>query len=189
MTSEEVTVHIARDDPDSLEAGASSIETRESFGVVLRNHGSPVHVHCGLDGNLTRIASMDQSNYYVEADEEAYVPVIVDGVEGPVSGTLEVSTGYGAQSVMIDVTVNPDPSPVDVDESLGQPASPTTESESGFLDEGDVDPETVGVLVLGAIAVLIALVAALTIDGPAATVGFFVVVGGVAIAIGMVLRG
>lgn len=189
MTSEEVTVHIARDDPDSLEAGASSIETRESFGVVLRNHGSPVHVHCGLGGNLTRIASMDQSNYYVEADEEAYVPVIVDGVEGPVSGTLEVSTGYGAQSVRIDVTVNPDPSPVDVDESLGHPTRSEPEPTGGsFVDAVGVEPETIAIVALGVVAVLIALVAAVVVGGTAATVGFLVVAGGVGAALALLLR-
>ncbi|RKD95670.1 DUF7524 family protein [Halopiger aswanensis] len=199
-TGTEVTVHVNRESPDTLEAATTTVSTRGSFVLALRGHESPAHVHCRLadaDPSFSRHVSIDQSNYYVEAGETIAVPVGVDaeGIDEPVTGRLEVVTGYGSESVTIDVTVKPKPAAVDVDESLSKPPSRDQSTDRTAAEKvlkrlfgaGGLDAGTLAVLALGLIALAIATATAATIGGLAATFGFVVVAGGVVIALALLI--
>lgn len=190
--SQEVTVHVNRGVADSLEADVEGVETRESFALVLESHGSPAHVHCRLDGDLERIGRIEEANYYVAADGETIVPVDVaaGNLDEPVRGTLEVSVGYGSESLAIPVTVAPAPASVDVDESLAEPAPPEPESTDleRLLGTVGLEPGTVAVVALALVAVGVGTVTAATINGLVGTVGTAIVMAGVVVAIGLLLR-
>ena len=196
MSGTEVTVHVNRGATDTLEAASGTLETSESFALLLQGHETPAHVHCRLDGDLSRIASLGEPNYYVEPDAVTAVPVGVttDGIERPVDGRLEVQTGYGSESVSIDVTVVPKPPGVDVHESLAEPArsepEPTTLERAVGRVPGvsGLDPPTLAVLTLGLIAVGIAAVTTATIGGPVAMAGMGVVLVGIVVALFLLVR-
>ncbi|GAB3672234.1 DUF7524 family protein [Halopiger thermotolerans] len=200
MSRTEVTVHVNRESPDTLEAATRTVTTRDSFVLALRGHESPAHVHCRLadaDPSFSRHVSLDQSNYYVEAGETIDVPVAVDAeaIDDPVTGRLEVVTGYGSESVTIDVTVEPRPAAVDVDESLSKPPSPDRSADRTAAEKvierlfaaSGLDAGTLAVLALGLVALAIATATAATIGGLAATLGFIVVAGGVVVALALLL--
>jgi hypothetical protein len=195
-----VTVHVNRDSPERLEAATATFETAESFTLLLEGHDSPTHVHCRLDDELARVASIPQSNYYVETDARTPVPIEVEagGLEDPVQGYLEVSTGYGAESAAIAITVEPGPDRVEIDESLSKPKrSPTAQSpdqpEPLFGDlglPGDVGPVALAALAFGAIVVALAsaLAVAAVAGGTAAVAVFAVVAVAVVAAVGLRFR-
>lgn len=196
MSPTEVTVHVNRRSANALEPASTALETDGSFRLSLQGHESPAHVHCRLDGDLERIASLGSANYYVEPDSVTAVPIAVDtdAVEQPVDGRLEVLTGYGSESVSIDVTVVPGPPDVDVDESLAEPTR--TEPEPTPLEQAigrittvsGLDPGTVAVLLLGVVALAIAMLTTASIGGPVATAGLAVVVVGFAVALFLLLQ-
>lgn len=190
--SSEVTVHVNRGSADSLETAVGSVETRGSFELRLQSHGPPAHVHCRLDGDLARIATLETSNYYVEPDGETVVPVRVtaEAIDAPIEGTLEVLTGYGSESLTIPVRVEPAPSGVDVDESLAEPAqtAPEPTALERMLDATGLEPATLAVVALGLVAVGIASMTAATIGGPVAMGGIAIVAVGFCVALGLLLR-
>lgn len=196
MPDSEVTVHVNRRSADALEPTSTALETDGPVLLSLEGHGSPAHVHCRLDGDLERIASLAESNYYVEPDGVTTVPIAVDadGIDRPVDGTLEVLTGYGSESVAIDVTVVPGPPDIDVDESLAEPArsepDPTAleRAVDRVADGSGLEPGTMAVLALGVIAVGIAAMTAATIGGPVVTGGLAIVVVGFVVALSLLLR-
>ena len=192
--SQEVTVHVNRGSTDSLEPSVDSVETRGSFDLRLESHDSPAHVHCRLDGDLARIASLETSNYYVEGNGETIVPVRVTAgtIEDSVDGAVEVLTGYGSESLTLPVTVEPAPEGVDVDESLAEPrrgdagAAPTELHR--LLDATGLEPATLAIVLLGLIAVGTGALTAAAIGGPVATAGVAIVVAGVAVALLLLAR-
>ncbi len=190
MSRDEVTVHVGRNGTDTIAADTRTLETTESFGIVLESHDTPAHVHCRLGGDLAHVATLEQSHYYVEPDEGTYVPILVDDVDADVAGTLEVSTGYGAASVSIDVTVTPGPPPVEVDETLAQPRP--SEPEPTVLERlstaSGLDAGTIGLVVLGLVALGVATATAAVVGGPVALVGVLVVVVGIGVATLLLLR-
>ncbi|SDQ35198.1 DUF7524 family protein [Natronobacterium texcoconense] len=193
MLSNEVTVHVNRGESDTLELESTptgdelELEVSRSFTLTLQGHETPAHVHCRLDGDLSRIASIDHPNYYVGPGDVTSVPVEIepDGVEDLVEGQLEILTGYGSESVTVDVTVTPGSARIDVDESLAKPSR--DESEPTALERLSsvtrIDPGTLAVAALGLVAVAIATMTAATIASPAALVGL------VAVAVGVVVAG
>ncbi|ELY61240.1 DUF7524 family protein [Natronolimnohabitans innermongolicus] len=190
----EVTVHVNRGAADSLESTVDSIDTRDSFDCCLQSHGTPAHVHCRLAGDLARIASLETANYYVEADSETYVAVRVDAeaIDEPVTGALEVLTGYGSESISIPVTVRPPPKAVDVDESLAEPSRPDADREltplERAVDATGLEPATLAVVAVGLAAAAVGAVTAATIGGTVATLGLAIVTIGVVVAIGLLVR-
>lgn len=191
MPDTEVSVHVNRGNDNALEPAADVLETDESFDLRLHGHESPAHVHCRLDGGIERIASLDQSNYYVEPGTETIVPIAVDAatVDHSIEGRLEVLTGYGSESVTIAVTVVPGASDVDIDESLAEPAQREPDQTAFERTIGRVvpgtglEPATLAVLALGLVAVVIAAVTAATIASPVVTVGLGIVIVGVVAAL------
>ncbi|WP_408958983.1 hypothetical protein [Natrinema sp. 74] len=191
MSDSEVTVHVNRSAADELEASSATLDTTGSFALRLQGHESPAHVHCRLGGDLERIASVDQSNYYVEPNAVTAVPITVDadGVERPVEGTLEVLTGYGSNSVSIAVTITAGPPGVAVDETLAEPArrEPDPTALERVVDRltgvSALEPATIAVLGLGLVAIGIAAATAATITSPIATAGLGIVIAGVVVAV------
>ena len=196
MSGEELVVDVGREGGASIAAGVDAYETQGSFGVLLRGHGGPAHVHCRLDGPLAEVANVERSNYYVEPDGETAVPVAIDGdgadgrLEEPVEGSIELSTGYGAASTTVAVTVTPGPPPVDVDERLADPPDRGTEGSAGAalsVAGVELDAGTLGVIALGALAVLVAAATAAVVGGTVAFVGFLVVTVGIVAAVAVLL--
>ncbi|WP_265111171.1 DUF7524 family protein [Halosolutus halophilus] len=196
MSPLEVTVHVNRGSTDVLETDVGSVETCESIALVLRGHETPAHVHCRLDERLDRVASIQQPNYYVEPDDVTPVPISVDSdtIDRPVEGTLEIVGGYGAESVSIDVTVTPDPPQVDVDDSLSEPTrsepepTPIERAVNAVSPLLDIEMGTIAVVALGLVAIGIATATAATIGGPVAVGGLAIVVIGVAVGLGLLMR-
>ena len=191
MSSEEVTVHVGRDGPNTLTASASSLEVigGGTVGLVLDNRGTPVHAHCRLTGDLAAVASLERSNYFVDAGEETYVPIQVPDVGQEVRGTLEVSTGYGANAVSIELTATGSRS-IALDETLGEPRKrePEPSPVDALADGIGLEPATLGVLALGVVAVGVALSTAAVVGGTSAFVGVLVVGVGVLVALWLLVQ-
>jgi hypothetical protein len=177
----------------------SRFETEGSFSITLRNHGEGVHVHVQLDDSLSRVATLADNNYYVEADGTMTVPVSVDAPPQPIRGRLRVQSGYGSETADVEVAVTPPDEtgpPVDVDESLGRPpgasdgdgddAPPLGDRLRGIVPSPDAS--TVGLLVLVVAAVGLALVVGSTIDSLAVQVGVGVVICGAIAALLFALK-
>ena len=190
--SQEVTVHVNRGSAESLETAVDTLEVRGSFDLRLQSHNTPAHVHCRLEGDIERIVTLPESNYYVEADDETIVLVRVtaEAIERPLEGTLEVLTGYGSESLSIPVTVKPAPGDVDVDESLSKPAqnAPEPSDLERLIATVGLEPATLGVVALGLVAVGIAVLTAATIGGPVAMAGLAIVSVGFLVALVLLLR-
>ncbi|WP_436347743.1 DUF7524 family protein [Natronorubrum sp. FCH18a] len=190
--SREATVHVNRGSADSLETAVGTLETRDSFNLVLESHGPPAHVHCRLAGDLERIATLETSNYYVESEGETIVPVHVasETIDRPVEGVLEVLTGYGSESLSIPVVAKPAPAAVDVDDSLGKP--PQSEPEPTAFERAvaasGLEPATLVVVALGIVAVGIATTTAAAIGGPLAMAGVGIVAIGFCVAVLLLLQ-
>ena len=189
MSGDEFTVRVGHEGTDTIEAAVDTFESRGSFGVVLENHAGPTHVHCRLDGELPRIASLEESNYYVEAERQTFVPVLVDDLESEARGRLELSTGYGAASTTVDVTVLPARTAVDVDESLTRPPenepepTPFERALESVTGGGGLGPAGFAVIALAVIALALGVVTAGVVGGPVAVAGVRVVTVGVAVAL------
>ncbi|RQG90256.1 hypothetical protein EA462_09760 [Natrarchaeobius halalkaliphilus] len=192
MSGTQITVYVNRGTTDSLEAETESIETHRTFTLDLQGYERPAHVHCRILGDLDRIVSIDQSNYYLEPGVETGVPVEIDSarIDEPVDGQLEIVTGYGAESLTIDLTVTPAPDTgIDVDRSLSKPSRPTPEPSpfEQLFSRLVLDTSAIAVLALGAIAVAIATITAATIGGLMALIGLAIVGAGVLVALWLLL--
>jgi len=181
-------VHVSRTELHSLDVPAS-IEVHGPFDVVFVNHAQPVHVHLHLDDDLSAIATIEASNHYVDGDSRRAVRVHVDEAalpEEPILGKLKIASGYGARTRWVDIELSAPPeetSEVEVDESLARPPAPEPEESSPSLL---ARPE-IPVLALGAVALVVALVAALALDHTAVLVGSLAVLGGVIVALFLLL--
>ncbi|MGQ4555986.1 DUF7524 family protein [Halobellus sp. GM3] len=82
--------------------------SRGPFHVELHNAGGDAHVHLRLGDDLSRVAQIDGGNHYVEGGAVRRVPVGTVTRERPVTGDLEIVTGYGAETARVAVTVVPD---------------------------------------------------------------------------------
>jgi hypothetical protein len=187
-------VELNRGQLHEVEAPAE-FATSEPFSVELRNHGEAVHVHVRADDALAAAARIDaDGNLFVERETTTSVPVGVGPVDDPVTGTLEIATGYGSESRTVEVTVEPesDGDAVDIDETLSKPQRPDPEPDGPSIGERLVGAlpgrRVVPVLLLGVVAVAVAAAVANAVRSPAVLVGAGVVVGAVLVAIVALLR-
>jgi hypothetical protein len=187
-------VELNRGQLHDVEAPAE-FATSEPFSVELRNHGEAVHVHVRADEALSTAARIEtDGTLFVEGGTTQSVPVGVGSVDDPVTGSLEVATGYGSETRTVRVTIEPasDGDPVDVDETLSKPRRPDPEPERPPIGErlAAVLPgrRVVPVLVLGVVAVAVAAAVANAVRSPAVLVGAGVVVGAVLVATVALLR-
>jgi hypothetical protein len=187
--TDELPVHISREELHAMDV-APSFATEGSFDVVFLNHGQSVHVHLHLGDKLSEIASIDASNHYVEGESQRAVRVNVatDALgDEPLHGKLKVVSGYGAQTRWVDVTVEPtttNEGSVEVDESLAEPQPREEPEETGGLLASPELP----VLGLGALAVLIAVVATLLISDPLVLAGAVTVLLAVLVAVYLLIQ-
>ncbi|MEY7847822.1 hypothetical protein AB7C87_01280 [Natrarchaeobius sp. A-rgal3] len=192
MRDTEITVHVNRGNANTLEADFESLETHRRISVVLRGHERPAHVHCRLAGDLDRAASIGTPNYYIEPDDVTVVPIAVDSdrIDEPVAGELEIVTGYGSESLGIDLTITPSPPDVEIDDTLTKPNRPRPESTvaTRLTEAIGLRAPSGAVLALGALALVIAATTAATIGGPVAVLGLGIVVGGVLVALWLLLQ-
>ena len=187
-------VELNRGQLHDVEAPAE-FATSEPFSVELRNHGEAVHVHVRADDALAAVARIEaDGNLFVERETTTSVPVGVGPVDDPVTGTLEIATGYGSETRTVQVTVEPesDGDGVDVDETLSQPQRPEPEPDGPSVGErlAGLLPgrRTIPVLVLGVVAIAVAAAVANAVRSPAVLLGAGVVVGAVLVAIVALLR-
>ena len=161
-----------------------------SFYVDLSNHGEGVHVHLHLDDALSRVARLEESNVFVAGDTTSRVDIVVgDQPSTPVTGRLQVSTGYGAETTNVDVTVEPTEEQtrtVAVDESLSKP-KPKEPQQSGLARtlSSLPGPDALPFVLFVLLAVVIAVGAVLFVGGnsPAVLIGLGVVLGGAVAAL------
>lgn len=191
-----VSVVLNRDRLNGVTAPAA-FETSGSFAVQLSNEGEPVHVHVRPEGRLAEIASVAESNQYVERGSNARVPVNVRAVSGPVTGELAVVTGHGTESHRVEVTVRPDDAAsLQTDEPSDAPAEPSSEptdtrgdasettnarrerttAPAGGVPEVLADPAGLLTVALVVGALVMAVVAQITLGSFVVTVGVFAVV-------------
>jgi len=179
----ELPVHVNRDELHSLDV-QPSFEADGPFDVRLVNHGESLHVHVHLDDGLSRVAHLDAANHYVERESERFVRVDVDEdalSAEPIRGKIKVASAYGAETRWIDVNLSepePETESVRVDESLSKPASPQRETEPSALARPEVP-----VIVLGGLALVVALAAAVVLQDTLVLVGSLVVLAGVLVAL------
>lgn len=185
---DELPVHVSRDELHALEIPAS-FEATGPFDVVLVNHGTALHIHLHLDDALSEVAAIEAGNHYVEGESRRAVRVDVDTDRLPddgVFGKLKVVSAYGSETRWIDLTLSPPEdsrSSVEVDESLAEPQP--READAG-VDSPLRRPE-IPVLALGGIALVAAVLAAVVVRDTLVTVGALVVLGGVLVALYVLL--
>lgn len=179
----ELPVHVNRGELHSLDV-QPSFEGDGPFDVRLVNHGESLHVHVHLDDGLSRVAHVDAANHYVESESERFVRVDVNEdalSREPIRGKIKVASAYGAETRWIDVELaepEEEDESVRVDESLSTPPTTQRETEQSSLARPEVP-----VLVLGVLALLVALTAALVLQETLVLVGSLVVLAGVLVAL------
>ena len=188
---DELPVHVSREELHAIEV-PGTFEAEGSFDVLLRNHGNSLHMHVHLDDALSEVAELTATNHYVEGESERVVHVAVDEdrlSSEPIRGKLKIVSAYGASTRWVDVVLaepEAEEETVRVDESLAQPKpKPEPEPAGGPTF---ANPE-VPVLVLGALAVTVAVVVALVVDDVVVLAGAATVVLGVILGMFFLLRG
>jgi hypothetical protein len=124
-TTDRLVVDINRDGARSL-AVPESVTVDRSFVVDLQNHGMATHVHLHLDDALSDVARLSNANHHVPSEGGRRVRVDIlepdDGDYTPVSGKLKVAIAYGQETRFVDLTVDlSSHEPVSVDADLAEP--------------------------------------------------------------------
>lgn len=158
-----LSVHLNRGGPRGIDAPASFVAD-ESFDVAVENHGDGSRVHVQLDEALSAAARIRDGDAFVGSGATGHVRVETRQVEEPVSGTLTISVGYGAESTAVNVRIEPEGTNeyglgVDVDERLAEPQPDPS--------AWPPDAETVALLTLAVLALLTAAAVAMTIQSQA----------------------
>ncbi|MFC6826004.1 DUF7524 family protein [Halopelagius fulvigenes] len=172
----------------------AAFEADGPFVVVLDNAGAAVHVHVHLDDTLSAAARLESGNHYVEEGGTQRVRVGVSAPEEPITGTLRVVTGYGAEEAHVRVTIDPEAaanSEVEVDEEFSRP--PRREPEPSTLDElreavSVPSRTTVPFLGLVGVSLLVAAVVVTTVESTALVLGVGVVLGAMLVATAFLIR-
>lgn len=124
-----LVVDLNRSSHHAIEPASESFETDGPFVVRVENHGEGSHIHCSLSGDLATTATVTEGNPFLEPGEVVEIPVDVRTDLRPARGSLELSTGYGRESVSIEVLVR---------QSDSVPTSPI-ESERSRSTAADAD--------------------------------------------------
>lgn len=191
--SESLRVELNGDGLHTIAAPAS-FESDGPFVVVLDNAGAAVHAHVHLDDTLSSVARLESGNHYVEEEstEDVHVNVSVPGE--PVTGTLRVVTGYGAEEARVTVTLNPESaseSAVEVDEDFSRPPrrEPDRSPVEKLAETLSVPPRAVvPLLALVGVSLLVAAVVVATVQSTALVLGVGVVIGAMLVATVFLVR-
>lgn len=166
-----LTVHLDRDDAQGL-AAPESFTARQPFDVIFENPGRGTRVHLHLDDRLARVASLADGNQFVAGESTGRVRVEIANVEEPVTGTLTVSTDYGAKEATVEVTIAPylndqeGARDIDVDEDLAKPKPKEPTDDSLFSSVGNT-----AFIGLSVAALVVAIGIALVVDSPVVVFG------------------
>lgn len=183
---ESLVVELNESGPQSIDVAAPSFTAEGPFQVVLDNHGAALHVYLQLDDDLARSLTLGAVNHYVEEGSTRRVRVEVDEPQPEITGRLKIVTGYGSETEFVSVTVRePDPEAdrVQVDESLARP-KPKPQASA----EPAVDPQSLPIAALGALAIVVALLAAMAVGGGLPLVAILIVLVGAAVAVALLIR-
>ncbi|MFC7203881.1 hypothetical protein ACFQJC_10160 [Haloferax namakaokahaiae] len=193
MSNEPLTVELNEERPHDLSV-ETSFSTTDTFAVVLKNHGQPVHVHLNLDDALSQVATLSTGNHYIEGDEEKAVEIFVTPVQEPVSGTLKIVSGYGSETATVNVEITPGPGSkpgVDIDDTLTQPGGvepQPTGSERALAAVSAIDTGVLPLVLLAIVALALAAGVASAFDSLAISLGAGVVVLGVLTGLALAIR-
>ncbi|WP_435197297.1 DUF7524 family protein [Natronomonas sp. EA1] len=170
---------VNRTGPRSLEVPAS-FDTADSFIVELRNEGEPTHVHLRPDDALSRAASLDATNYYLDRGDRRRLTVhVAEGLDERVTGGLRIVIAYGAEERTVEVTVGPETErQVTVDPALSKPKAEPEPSPLERLAERGLIP----VVVLFAVGLFFLL---LGVFAPAGLGLLFYSIASVAVVLGL----
>jgi len=191
--TEPLVVHLNRGDHRTLDPEEAHHETAGPLVVRLQNHGEGSHVHLSLSGDLATVGTVEDPNPFVAPEQPLEIGVDVDRSHRPLSGGLELSTGYGQESTVVDVELvkntrsGPETSTT-VPEGAGGRTAPQTGGSGGtggpdvrglggvdVRGLGGVDAGTAALLAVAAIAVVAAAAAWQLIDGTAVRLGVLAV--------------
>ena len=176
-------VYLNRQERHSLEV-PPSFETADSFVLAVTNHGEASRIHVHLDDGLPEIASIDDTNFYVEANATKEIPVSVHGTDH-VFGKIKLVSGYGAVTRWVDVEVlEPDEDDsVEIDEELAKP-KPRDEDDAEEASPAPLlgDRPILPVASLGVLALLVAVAAAAFFESTVVAIGALLVFGAVLVA-------
>lgn len=110
--------------------------------------------------------------------------VDVGDVDRPVTGELEIVTGYGAESASVTLTVTPPAERSSVESFDDTYGTPSTSTEGGLVPQ-DRDLQLLVGFAVG--AGLLAIIAAVLISDPVVLLGTLAVIAGIVVA-GFLLR-
>jgi len=173
-----LSVHLSRTDLHAIES-PSSFETTDSFDVEFRNHGRSSRVHCSVDDALAGIVRVPETNRMIDSDGAITMRIDVAPVDEPVTGELEIVTGYGAESTTVTLTVTPPEERSSVesfDDAYG------SDADSADVDVFPLDRDERLILGLAVGAVLLAVIAAVLVSDPVVLLGTIAVIAGVVVA-------
>lgn len=174
---DELQVTLNQEKPHSIAVDSGLFQTNNSFDVVLTNCGSAIHVHLQLTEDLADYATIGTSNYFIEEEGTQRARVTLENSTRPISGRLKIVTGYGSNTEHVTIELvdaTEEDTGVQVAEELGQP-QPRTPSPS-------ITPDQLPVVILGILAVAIALVTGFIVSGWLAIFGILIVLVGIGIA-------
>ncbi|WP_435332592.1 DUF7524 family protein [Haloarchaeobius sp. TZWWS8] len=186
MPDNSLQLDISKSALHSIEPAVEAFETDGSFTVLLRNHGRSVHVHCNLDDDLASVASIEETNHFVETDSTTGVRVeVAPDAPRPVSGRLKLVTGYGAEEKFVPVKL--------VDsrgvESRTVPEAASTEPSRSSSVERPIDLDgSLPIVALAGVALLLAVLAFVFANSLAVMLGVLVVLGGIVAALVLLYR-
>ncbi|MFQ3283908.1 MAG: hypothetical protein ACI9TI_000038 [Natronomonas sp.] len=167
--TDSLAVAVNRDGLHTL-AVPTEFEAGGPFAVELHNHGEAAHVYLNLDDRLSTVARIGATNHYVETGESRRIQVETRDPSAwpndPVRGKLKVVVGHGQETQYADVTFDAEHgrNEVQVAPDLSTPANEPDQGPPPVL-------RVLPVVVLGSVAVLLAVAAVFTGEGVNATVG------------------
>lgn len=193
MAPETLVVDVSREELHSVQPAVEAFEASGPFDVEVRNHGRAVHVHCNVDDGLSRVATLSETNHYVETESSTTFRVDVADGPRPVSGGLRFVAAYGATELTVPVTVRepgatPAVDPAEVPEV--EAAAEATTARAGGADLSGVLPgrDDAPVLAMAGVALLVAVLAMALTNSVVVLLGVLAVLVGVLVAAVVLVR-
>ena len=182
--SKDVEIHLNRKFKNSIEVEKSPVKVSGSFGIILYNHGAPVHVYLHLSDEIAESAQIGAAHKSIKAGETVVSEVYVDYVH-PAEGWLKIITGHGAETeyVAIEIvnekTIRPQ---IKIDKELATPKPIETKRKITVSK----DKISLGILLLLVIAICIGTL--MVTNSWVMVVGIAILIGCVSIAFRLVVN-
>lgn len=191
--SESLRVELNGDGLHTVVAPAT-FESDGPFAIVLDNVGAAVHVHVHLDDALSSVARLESGNHFVEGESAERVQIYASVPDEPVTGTLRIVTGYGAEEAHVRVTLDSESaskSEIAVDEEFARPPrrEPDPSPLEEFVESLPVPSQrAVPFAGLVLVSLLVAAVVVATVESTALVLGVGVVIGAMLVATMLLVR-